>query len=324
MEIGGYRELDLRNDSEYYEHNYPARLNSGRSGIYHALRCLNCQKIMLPYYQCETVRTFLIKKGIEVTYYHIDEDFLPQVTNAASNTAILIVNYFGLLKESCLKVLKEINKNVIFDNTQAFYQHNLDGAYSVYSPRKFFGVSDGAYVVGKDAERFTEEYPQDQSALTAGFLLSRIETGGNANYTQYLVNEERIENSDCLNMSKLTQALLKNVPYEEIAARRKINYDFAAGLFRKINNLANDFLKRESQQVPMVYPLVIPQEKLRFELKEQEIFVGQWWKYLLEEKKVNAFERWLSLYLLPIPIDQRYGPAEMEYTAAIIEQQLNL
>lgn len=109
MEIGGYRELDLRTGLEYYRDASPARLNAGR--------CMGIRKALLPYYQCETVRDFLLKKGIEVAYYHIGTDMLPILEEAPADTALVVINYFGLIKPEQLSRLVRTQRNVIIDNT---------------------------------------------------------------------------------------------------------------------------------------------------------------------------------------------------------------
>lgn len=318
MEIGGYRELDLRTGFELYTAEHPARLNMGRSGIYHAARCLGVNRVLLPYYQCETVCDFLQRKGMEVLYYNIGEDMLPVLAENPKDTAVVLVNYFGLIKPTLLCQFVQTHRNVIIDNTQGLYQPNIPGAYSVYSPRKFVGVPDGCYVVGEAAERFLEEYGQDSSAPTANFLLARIESGGNANYGLYQANEARLTSSDILRMSGLSHALLDNVDYEAVAEKRQRNYDYASAVFAPVNCLPASLLQREPEQVPMVYPLLVRQENLRHVLKANQIFVGQWWKYLLEDGGASPFEKDLSRYLLPIQIDQRYGKSEIDYTARIL------
>ena len=322
MEIGGYRELDLRTGLEYYTSSHLARLNAGRCGIYHAMRCMGTRKALLPYYQCETVRDFLLKKGIEVAYYHIGPDMLPILEETPADTALVVVNYFGLIKPEQLSHLVQTQRNVIIDNTQGFYQPNIPGAYSVYSPRKFFGVPDGCYVIGARAEQYLDEYVQDISAPTANFLLARIESGGNANYALYQSSEARLEQSDILRMSKLTHALLDNIDYAGIREKRQRNYDYAAKVFASLNCLPGGLLKRANEQVPMVYPLLIKNERLRYRLKERHIFVGQWWRYLIDAPQVSAWEKELSRYLLPIQIDQRYGPEEIDYTAQMLQRAL--
>lgn len=322
MEIGGYRELDLHTGNEFYASTNVARLNAGRCGIYHAACCFGAHKVLLPYYQCETVRDFLLKKGMEVSYYHIGLDMLPILDGIPADTAVVVVNYFGLIKQEQLCRFVQTHPNVIIDNTQGFYQPNIPGAYSVYSPRKFFGVPDGCYVIGAHAENHLGEYGQDISAPTANFLLARIESGGNANYALYQNSEARLAASDILRMSKLTHALLDNIDYETIREKRQKNYDYAVKVFASLNQLPESLVTREPEQVPMVYPLMIEQEDLRHHLKSHDIFVGQWWKYLLSVPQASAWEKNLSRYLLPIQIDQRYGVREIDYTASVIQNAL--
>jgi hypothetical protein len=179
MDIGSYIELDLRNTGEYYndDENNIARLNSARAGIYHSCRLLNCSSISIPFYLCPTVKRFLSEHEIEVRSYYINENFEPIDLRHQTGQAILLVNYFGILSQKKIRTNASQFDNVIIDNSAAFYSEPLEGCYNVYSPRKFFGVPDGCYVIGKGANRLTEEYKQDLSSDTSLFLLRRIEYG---------------------------------------------------------------------------------------------------------------------------------------------------
>lgn len=323
LEIGGYRELDLRNGYEYYKGDTDiARLNSGRAGIFYALRLLNCSKILIPYYECSTVKEFLMEQEIEVDFYHIDSSFRPILrSHIDKDTALLFVNYFGMIPECEEKKYVDRYKNVIFDHTQAFFSNPVEGGYSVYSPRKFFGVSDGCYVIGKQAERLTGEYEQDLSGDTCSFLLKRIETGGNHNYPAYCENEERINQSGIKRMSKITHALLDNIDYNAAKQKRKNNYQTAKRLFKDINLLSHQLFEKD-HFAPMVYPLLVKDAGLRYFLKKHQIFVGQWWKYLINELPEDNFEVECAKFLIPIQIDHRYGQKEIIYTRKLIEGYL--
>jgi len=322
-EIGGYRELDLVKGNEFYSNTKNvARLNSGRAGILYALRLLGCKRILIPYYQCSTVEEILVHNGINVTYYHIDEKFRPILPDRIDNDeAILIVNYFGLLpKDNVLDIITRYEK-VIIDNTQAFFCEPIQNAYSVYSPRKFFGVPDGAYVIGENAEHYVDHYEQDVSSDSCLHLLKRIESGGNANYGLYLENEARISQSGIKKMSILTHALLDNIDYEKCAEIRKRNYLFAKKLFEDINVLPQEvFEDSDSEVLPMAYPLVVVNDELRGYLKEMSIYVGQLWKYVLNLEDANYTEKLYSKYLLPIPLDHRYGYKDIELISSIIRK----
>jgi hypothetical protein len=324
MEIGSFIELDLRITGEYYTGSKDiARLNSGRSGIYHALRLYNCSVIYLPFYLCPTVDRFLTGKGIEVRKYFINNQFEPQIDIIDPGSAILLVNYFGILSKEFLSGIIEKFDNVILDNSASFFSEPFEGCFNVYSTRKFFGVPDGCYVIGKNAGDFLDGYAQDHSSETSAFLLRRHEVGCSVSYTERMRNEERIDNSDILNMSVLTRKLLSGIDYEIINSRRQENFKYACGLYREINLINPEFQVNE-YLVPMVYPLVFEYDKLVDLLREKQIYTGRWWKSVLQEVPEHSFEAYLSKYMVPIPIDQRYDQTDLNYVFQEILRLLDI
>jgi hypothetical protein len=244
--------------------------------------------------------------------YSISSRFEPQISSIESEAAILIVNYFGILSQETLIRIKGNFDKVIFDFCPSFYSEPIKGCYSVYSTRKFFGVPDGSYVIGEKAEKYTEEYKQDLSAHTSGYLLKKIESGGSASYSERMKNERRIDRSDILRMSELTSALLKGIDYQRIRAKRRENFEFAFKLFAGINLMnPEEFISELS--IPMVYPLLIEDATIVDKLREKQIFTGRWWNHVLKEVPEDSFEAWMSKYMVPVPIDQRYGEHELKY-----------
>lgn len=321
MEIGSFLELDLRQSGEYFQTQDIARLNAARAGIYHAMRIYGCSKIYIPYYQCPTVNSFLKSKQIEIELYHIDKEFEPLNVQQSENSVMLLVNYFGILSLDKMRKMSEKYSNVIIDNSAAFYMPPLDNALNVYSARKFFGVPDGCYVIGKNAEKFTERYLQDYSSDTANFLLKRIEYGCSAVYAERMRNEERIDKSDILLMSKLTRSLLCAIDYNAIAARRKENFYFAHSLYKNINLIdPTKFIGDDN--VAMVYPLVVEDKYLMGKLREKQVYTGRWWNSVLKTVEVNSFEAFLSTYMLPLPIDQRYNKEEISIVNKIVAESI--
>jgi hypothetical protein len=324
QEIGGYKELDLRKGFEYYSGNNVCRLNSGRAGIYYAIKKYNCKKALIPFYECSTVREFLARKGVEISYYHIDKYFSPIIDKSiSSDTALVIVNYFGLIPNDRIESFKSFSPNLVVDNTQAFFSLPIEDAYSVYSPRKFFGVPDGAYVIGNDASMGAEEYLEDISSSTSTFLLRRIETGANNNYQYYLENERRIDQSDIKRMSKLTRALLDSIDYEGHLVKRRENFKMAKIVFSSLNEMESPLIENSGDNdAPIAYPLVIENDKVRGLLKEKHIYVGQWWRYLVGEMNMSSIESYYSRFLLPMPVDHRYGQNELFYMFEILKNGL--
>ncbi len=314
LEIGSFLELDLKRSGEFFrepEGNI-ARLNSGRSSIYHSLKLLKCSTIYMPFYICPEVKEFLTRKKIIIKYYNISDDFTPLLDSNECNSAVLIENFFGLFTDKQLREKSNKFSNLIIDNCAAFFCPPLSDTYTVYSCRKFFGVPDGSYLIGPDAGSGVNTYPKDRSSETASFLLKRIEFGCSQVYHEKVKNEDRINNSDIFRMSDLTLGLMSSLDFEWIFRKRKENFKYASILYHKYNLIHPEDLVQE-ESIPLFYPLVIKDKELVRKLQKKKIYTGRRWESVLKDVKEDSFEAFLSSYMVPIPIDQRYGQAELDY-----------
>lgn len=323
-EIGSFIELQVPKGLEFFPgRENIARVNSGRAAIYHALTVLNCRTVWLPFYQCETVRNFLKRKNIEIKYYHIDENFDPiDLMEVSESEAVVFVNYYGIMSAKYMMKRSMGIKNVVFDNSQAFFSPPLEHAMNVYSTRKFFGVPDGAYVIGDNAHKGIENYPQGYSSDTSLFLLQRIEYGceGKA-YISKIDNDNRIDSEDILRMSTLTYRLLDGIDYEYVRKKRQENFLITSDLFKDINKI--DPLKfMDVGLAPMVYPLVIEDDNLLDRLLVAKHFQGRWWSWVLSNPDTSSFEKWISRFLIPITIDQRYSYETQLYLYEVVSNYL--
>lgn len=323
MEIGSFIELQMPNGMEYYNDDRDggmeiARLNTGRTAIYHAFTITNCKAIWIPYYQCETVKAFFERKNVQCKYYHIDESFTPIDATPSNDEAILLVNYYGIMSVDRMKCLAKRFRNVIIDNSQAFFADPIKNCLNVYSARKFIGVPDGAYVIGEKATLGYNGYEQGYSSDTALFMLQRIEYGceGKA-YISRTENENRIDMEECKKMSKLTRYILDGTDYNLIRNKRKENFKTAHYLFKDVNKL-NPIVYYDESCTPMVYPLLVESEDLLEKMLKAKHFQGHWWKWVEDNLVSNAFEKWLSRYMIPITIDQRYGVEHLRYLRGLL------
>ena len=87
-------------------------------------------------------------------------------------------------------------------------------------------------------------------------------------------------------------------------------------------NKINPHIYFDDNCVPFVYPLVVEKSDMVDLLSKEKIYTGRWWNYLLKETDSTSFEYYLSSYMIPIPIDQRYGKNEIEYVYNIISKYL--
>lgn len=320
MEIGSFIELQLPKEREFYKgDNNVARLNTGRSGIVHAYKLLGEKNIWLPIYQCDTVREALSDAGADIKYYHINTEFNPLDLPEHTDDIVLFANYYGIMSHQRMSKLSQSYKNVIIDNCQAFFCKPINNALNVYSCRKFVGVPDGSYVIGPKAEIGVDNYPQCYSSDTATFLLSRIEYGCEGKgYAMRKINEDRIDKEGVMRMSKLTRAILDGTDYNHIQLTRRFNFKYAHMLFGDINKI-NPMMYFDNNTIPMVYPLVVEDDSLLKKLQEAKHFQGHWWSYICDEQQESSFEYWVSKYVIPITIDQRYGKEHIDYLANIIK-----
>lgn len=312
-EYGGYLPLELTSKKEYYHGEDVLPLNCGRSAIYYALRDANPSKVYIPYYNCQSVIEAVKRSGVKFEFYYLNEDFEPIDIQLKKNEYILWVNYFGIFNNEKVNKLVEQYKNVIIDNTQAFYSEPNQQSYNIYSCRKFFGVSDGAYLIKKDLE--SPNLEQATSYQTSMQLIKSIDLGTNEGYQEYLFAEDHIFD-EVKKMSKLTQKILASIDYESIKIIRNKNFLHLDKELEKINQLSDRLTI--TTQTPMIYPLLVKDKNLREKLINNNIYVPQWWRYLIEELEKNTFESYLSSYLFPLPIDQRYNEEDMNTIADFI------
>lgn len=74
--------------------------------------------------------------------------------------------------------------------------------------------------------------------------------------------------------------------------------------------------------MPLAYPLYVEDDCLRKRLIANHVFVPTYWPNVLESCGTDTLEYSFAKYLLPLPIDQRYGEEEMQTIVGIITDTL--
>ena len=299
--IGGYFELELPKGEEYHEN--ALRLNTGRNAFEYILRAKQYKKVYLPYYTCDVMLEPIEKLELEVEFYHIDENLLPQFdySKVKATEVFVYTNYFGVCDNNVDKVAQQC-KSLIIDNSQAFYSKPLKGIDTFYSPRKFFGVPDGAYLYTDTL--LDDGFETDISYQRFEHLLGRIDIGTEEFYGTFKSNDDSLMNQPIKKMSKLTQRLLSSIDYKSVAESRKQNFEYLDSKLSK-NNLLN--LNLSSNSVPLVYPYHVDLgAELKKKLIDNKIFVATYWPNVSKWTKDTALENKITKDLIALPIDQRY------------------
>ena len=313
-EIGGYFQLEELQGTEYYPDLY--RVNLGRTALLWLLQTKGYKKIILPVFLCASVTETCEENHIQIEFYHLDENLnvkYPRI-KLDEDEVLYLVNYYGQLTDEQILEYRRIYGNIIVDHTHAFFQKPLPGIDTLYSCRKFWGVSDGAYL-STDAG-FTEEIPQDYSADRMKHILGRYERDAGTYYKDMLKNATGYEHMEIRRMSALTRNLLKGIDYEKAAQKREENYEILAGLLG-----SDSVFNRVIPKAPFVYPYFhVNGPELRKRLAEHKIFVPVYWKNVMETCGRDSLEYHWAADILPLPCDQRYGPEEMEYMATVVKE----
>lgn len=304
--IGGYFELELPQRNEYHSGALP--LNTGRNCLEYILRARGYRRVYLPYYSCEVLLEPFNKLGVEYTFYHINERLeLDEEIQLQDGEALLCINYFGLKQDHVERLAAKYGQQLIVDNTQAFYAQPIEGIDTFYSCRKYFGVSDGAYLYcGKLLEM---ELEQDQSWERMGYLLKRIDLSPEAAYADFRARSSELRNNPIKTMSALTHHIMASIDYQQAAQRRRDNYRMLDEALKNKNRIS---LPLVDSAVPMVYPFLIEDSTLRKRLIDNKIFVAQYWPNVLDWCEADSKAYQLTQCLLPLPIDQRYGTEDMQ------------
>lgn len=314
-EIGGYIELDSYRLPML--HDDGLLLNCGRSCLLYILKAKNIKKIVIPYYCCDTVREVCIKAGVETRYFSIGLNWQPSDIKLAEDEWLYIVNYFGQLTHKQILALRDLYKNIIVDNAQAYFDKPIEGIDTLYTCRKFFGVADGGILY---TDTFlTDILPTDESWRRMEFLLGRYERTASEFYGRYVENNDIFSDEGIKHMSLLTSNLLHGIDYDFIRQRRQNNFAFLHDAFGGENKL--------SIRVPdgaFAYPLLVENGvEIRSKLIKEKIYIPCLWPNVRDDTNVKSLEYRLADNILPLPVDQRYSLEDMKYLEKIVHRYIN-
>ena len=314
-EIGGYIELEKSHGNEY--HKSAIALNSARHCIEYLILSRKISKIFLPYFLCGCVAELCNKCKCEYSYYNIDEQLLPVFNHELNeNEYILIVNYYGRLGLEEINQYKIQYKNIIVDNTQAFFDYPAEDVDTIYSCRKFFGVPDGGYLYTDSVLNL--ELKQSLSFDKMEYLLGRFELDAQTFYGKSVENNDRFSKEPLMKMSLLTHNLLSGMDYDFIKKRREENFMYLHNKLNKINKLGVKMVHG-----PFMYPLLVEKgEEIKSLLIQKKIYIPTLWPEVKEVMAENSLECKYVKHIVALPVDQRYNAEDMEYVVKCLKQYL--
>ena len=313
-EIGGYFGLEELINNPYYKNMI--EINTGRNALIYLVKARNIERIYLPYYLCDSVSNVLDINSIKYSFYNIDKNFMPIFEqDLLENEFIYIVNYYGQITNNIIEILKEKYKNIIIDNTHAFFQEPIESVDTIYSCRKFFGVPDGAYLSTKSI--LEEELETDVSNDRMCHILGRYEGKASDYYKVFQENDVGFKELKLKKMSRLTKNILGAIDYEKVKNIRNENYNY---LHKKLGY--KNKLKIKDTEASFAYPFYIENGiVIRKELAKKNIYIPTLWPNVLINNYEGSVEYDYTANILPLPCDQRYGIGDMDI---VVEQLISL
>lgn len=313
-EYGGYIELDTYRLPMLHEGAIP--LNCGRNCLAYIIEARKIKKLLLPYFMCDSVFELCKKYGVKISFYHVNEKFIPQNVTLESDTWLYVMNYYGQLDSEYLSAIKAKYERVIVDNAQAYFQMPVEKVDTLYTCRKFFGVADGAFLY-TDAI-IGEDLSIDESFERMHYLLGRFERTASEFYSEYVSNNHLFSDEPVKRMSKLTNNLLHAIDYEFVKKRRTENFK----VYHKLLGDMND-LKLCIPEGAFAYPFLTENgAEIRRVLQKKKIYIPTLWPNVMEDTDKFSVEYNFAENILPLPCDQRYGIDEILYIKKIIEEAL--
>jgi len=316
--FGDHLVLDVHSGKHYHED--AIRLNTGRCCLEYIVKAKKYKKVYIPYCICACVRDTLKKCGVDYEFYSINEFFEPvKEYKLLTDEAFLYVNWFGLTPVKKTGLFEKYGKNLIVDNTLAFFDKPLKGIYTFYSTRKFFGVADGAYLYTDTV--LDEDLEQDYSYEYMLFILKRTDTSIEEAREESGISEKRLNNQPIKKMSKLTETILSGIDYETVRNKRINNYLYLDSQLKNENIIKIDY---PEGAVPMRYPFFSDKFKLREKLIENKIYIRPYF-YSSEYEKTahDKFAEKLAEYSMLLPVNQRYDEDDMVEMVKRIKSILN-
>ncbi len=313
--IGGYFELELPARREL-PHAGLQHYQSARAAFLALLRVGRPTRVWMPRYICNAMLTPLENVGIEYAWYDLTDELEvgPEVRLDAGDW-LLYVNYFGVCGAKVEALLHRFSPaQIVLDFSQAFFSPPDEQALAtIYSPRKFFGVPDGGLLYSQIPISAPEEIDINSFARTE-HLIRRLGDSPEAGYAAYQRAEGSLADLEPRTMSRLSEHILASVDFETVSRIRKEN-------FKMLNDRLGDdgglLAEMSETEVPLCYPYRSRNVGHRQRLLSHRIFVATYWSDALDRLTADKANIWVR-NLLPLPVDQRYGPSDMERIVNVI------
>ena len=312
-DLGGYFGFENLPEGVGIDPGRGLHFASGRQALAHWLSASGIRRLHLPGWICPAVLDAVSAAGATPVFYHLGPDLLPDSwPDPAAEAGLLLLNAFGLL-DGGLQASGWPEERVIVDDTMAFFRGPRRDLASFNSWRKFLPVPDGASLYALDPAG--PELPPLTGDDT--FLRQRAAGGAVAGRDAFRAHEEAVADWPLAGPSQLATAALARLDGDGIRRRRRSNFDRLHSALGDTNALPVP--EPAAGVVPMAYPFLPAGGDHHEALWSRRVWAPRLWG-ADSRLELTEFERRLAVEMLPLPVDHRYGPAEMDHLVILVRE----
>lgn len=264
-------------------------------------------------------------------FYPVGPGFRPDLgavkAEAQAGDVLLVLATFGLPIDDATRALiaARTDLHVIEDRAQALDAGPGSGAgWTLYSPRKLFGVADGGLLVARDADRVLPlpDAVADPANLWQAPDLRAADTAGRENALWHAANQTKEAAMDVSGaaMTADSLALLSETPLASLTVHRLRNW---IALDERLGRWSA--LPSNPEAPPLGYVLDLEpgvRDHLRARLTSARMFAAVHWPELASPADLFPREHAWTRRLLTLPCDHRYTEAEMTGIADLVVEVL--
>lgn len=325
---------------------------SGREAIELALISLERERpdipkrCLMPAYMCDSVFLPFLHQDWELVFYSVDRELetageeIFRLALENDPGLIFIHSYYGTDTSQGLRrqlsALRRSGVIVMEDVTQSYYleEAGRNADFVVGSLRKWYAVPDGGFVVSDlplatDVLREGEDYAKERLVpLTQKWEYLHTEDlpeeEKRSRKAAFLTENRSLEKGldryeGVRGISRLSARILEGIDEEAARRARVENYSYLYEKIRAMKRLWPILLKGE-EEAPLYFPVYVKErDALQKFLAQRDIYAPVLWPVGEQNRdELRGDEAYIYEHMLALPIDQRYGSAQMERIVEIL------
>ncbi|MCH5146142.1 glycosyltransferase [Desulfovibrio sp. UIB00] len=287
----------------------------------HGVRC-----VWVPSCCPSDVVAALTELQLTCRYYALQSDLEPSLeflSSASPGDMILTICWFGkpLSAVASAEITSYPNLLWVEDRAQCLSCPPSKASAVIYSPRKVVGVPDGGIMVGAGVARMQPGHAENSEGLHLQALVAKCQEFEKVAISPFAQRCTLAEEFQSVlpqgPASRLTQNLLRRLPWEDVVSVRRTNWET---LYSALHPFALWPLPSPDFG-PNGFPLILPPTFLAAAvvttLANNGVRVSRMWlSKFPSELDPNA--RKMRDSLIVLPCDHRYSGQDMEYIAGLV------